>query len=199
MFIKYITQKHLQLREGSWISLWDKKIEPDVPLDSSKSPFNYSSPPKDAGWWYDLSTEGRIGLARKAFQHTVIETKKNHIIYPDAASQNWLFDFECCKKVCSKVYNFPYESIPRILTNDGGYSILPQTDKKFFSTPRASNGLNRLSWESFRWYFPSPQYQIVRGVHIWSTKIVTKNPPISYLRKTVRLLPFSTGKKSEDF
>ena len=56
---------------------------------------------------------------------------------------------------------------------EGGYSILlPQTKKRgFFDPPERVMvlWLNRLSWEDFRWYFPNPQCQIVRGVHIWTT------------------------------
>ena len=41
----------------------------------------------------------------------------------------------------------------------------------FFRSPKQVMvlWLNRLSWEDFRWYFPNPQCQTVRGLHIWST------------------------------
>ena len=58
---------------------------------------------------------------------------------------------------------------------EGGYSILlPQTKKKgFFDPPERVMVLwpNRLSWEYFRWYFPTPQCQIAPGIHVAPTRV----------------------------
>ena len=47
----------------------------------------------------------------------------------------------------------------------------PDQKKGFFDPPKLLMVLwpNQLSWEDFRWYFPNPQCQIVRGLHILTT------------------------------
>ena len=61
----------------------------------------------------------------------------------------------------------------KIIWYEGGYSILlPQTENEGFSDPPERImvlWLNRFSLEDFRWYFPNPQCQIVRGLHVTPT------------------------------